>query len=323
MSGADRVPPPSQGRARKEGPPGRTIPYAKIASGMGTLYLVATPIGNLEDMSPRAVRILREVPLVAAEDTRETRKLLAHFDIHTELLSYFEHNKGQRLGTLLAALERGDVAVVSDAGTPGLNDPGFELVRAAIEHGHRIVPIPGPAAPIAALVASGLPTDGFVYLGFLPRKAVPRRALLKEWASQRRTLVALEAPRRLNATLRDILAVLGPRPLAVARELTKLHEEIFRGTPAEALAHFGPTPARGEITVIVEGLPRRAERWSSAQVSRALRDRIAQGIPRSRISAEIAKASGWERRVIYEMATREKKRPVTRPGRKKPATGGS
>ncbi len=296
---------------------------ARISRVMPTLYLVATPIGNLEDMSPRAVRILREVPLVAAEDTRRTRELFSHFDIHTELLSYFEHNKLRRLDDMLAALDRGDVAVVSDAGTPGLNDPGFELVRAAIARGHRIVPIPGPSAPIAALVASGLPTDGFVYLGFLPRRALPRRALLKEWASQRRTLVALEAPSRLKATLGDIQTVMGPRSLAVARELTKLHEEIFRGTPAEALSHFDPAPVQGEVTLIVEGLPRHSVKWSRARVSRALRERAAQGIPPSRISAEIAKASGWERRVIYEMATPKDKRPTAPPKGKKPAAGGS
>lgn len=280
---------------------------------MSTLYLVATPIGNLEDMTPRAVRVLHEVPLVAAEDTRRTRQLLSHFDIHTELLSYFEHNKVQRLDALLAALECGDVAVVSDAGTPGLNDPGFELVRAAIARGHRITPIPGPSAPIAALVASGLPTDGFVYLGFLPRRPPARRALLKEWASQRRTLVALEAPRRLRATLNDILDVLGPRPIAVARELTKVHEEIFRGTVAEALTHFGTGAVQGEVTLILGGLPRRAEKWTRAQVLRALRERAAEGLPPSRTSAEVAKASGWDRRLIYEMAASRDRRRRNRP----------
>jgi 16S rRNA (cytidine1402-2'-O)-methyltransferase len=289
---------------------------------MPTLYLVATPIGNLEDMSPRAVRVLREVSLVAAEDTRRTRKLFAHFDIHSPLISYFEHNKLQRLNELLSALDRGDVAVVSDAGTPGLNDPGFEVIRAAIARGHRIVPIPGPAAPIAALVASGLPTDGFVYLGFLPRRAAARRALLRAWSPQRLTLVALEAPSRLNAALRDIEAVLGQRPLAVARELTKLHEEIFRGTPGEAREHFQASPVRGEVTLIVQGRPRQAERWSPAQVSRAVRVRLGEGLSPARISAEVAKASGWERRVIYDMTHGQKAQASARPPGKHRTPGG-
>ena len=273
-------------------------------------------------MSPRAIRVLREASLVAAEDTRRTRKLFARFDVHTKLLSYFEHNQLQRLNDLLAALESGDVAVVSDAGTPGLNDPGFEVVRAAIARGHHIVPIPGPAAPIAALVASGLPTNGFVYLGFLPRKPGSRRALLKEWGSQRLTLVALEAPRRLKASLRDIESVLGQRPLAVARELTKLHEEIFRGSAEQALAYFQSAPPRGEVTLIVRGRPRQGEKWTPDEVLHAVRDRVGQGLPLGRISGEISKVSGWERRTLYEMAVEEKAHALGRSrGKKRPAGG--
>ncbi len=187
---------------------------------MGTLFLVATPIGNLEDISARALRVLREAALVAAEDTRQSRKLLSHFGLHTPLTAYHEHNKLTRLKAVLAALDRGSVALVSDAGTPGLNDPGYELVRAALAAGHQVVPIPGPSAPIAALVASGLPTDRFFYMGYLDRRAAARRSQLASLAGQTATLVALETPHRLVDSLRDMLTVLGNRPLAVARELT-------------------------------------------------------------------------------------------------------
>src|SRR5512140_1776589 len=195
---------------------------------MGTLYLVATPIGNLEDMSPRAIRILREARLIAAEDTRHTRQLLTHFDIHTPLTSYYEHNKLAKLETILAALAEGDVALVSDAGTPAINDPGYELVRAALAAGHTVSPIPGPSAPLAALAASGLPTDAFLYLGYLPRKSAERRELLTGVAALPYTLIFLETPHRLLEALDDLLAALGDRPMAAARELTKLHEQVYR-----------------------------------------------------------------------------------------------
>src|SRR5574341_588280 len=205
---------------------------------MGTLYLVATPIGNLEDLPARALRILREVKLIAAEDTRVTRKLLSHFDIHTPLASYFEHNKLTKLDSILAALAEGDVALVSDAGTPGLNDPGYELVRAALEAGQRVSPVPGPASPIAALVASGLPTDTFLYLGYLPRKASERRRFAGRIANSTYTLIFFETPHRLLDSLADLEAALGDRQVAIARELTKLHEEIFRGTISTAREYF-------------------------------------------------------------------------------------
>ena len=191
---------------------------------MGTLYLVATPIGNLEDLSPRAVSTLREARLIAAEDTRVTRKLLAHFDLHTSLTSYLEHNKLSKLDSILAALAQGDVALVSDAGTPAINDPGYELVRAALAAGHSVCPIPGPSAPLAALAASGLPTAAFLYLGYLPRKSTDRRALLEQIAALSYTLIFLESPHRLLAGLADLEYSLGDRQIAVARELTKVHE---------------------------------------------------------------------------------------------------
>ena len=174
---------------------------------MGTLYLVATPIGNLEDITARALRVLREAALIAAEDTRHTRRLLTHFDIHTPVTSYFEHNKLQKLEAVVEALAQGDVALVSDAGTPALSDPGYELVRAALAAGFPVTAIPGPSALLTALVASGLPTDAFLYLGFLPRKEAERRRMLESVASEPRTLVAYEAPHRLLDTLAEVRAV--------------------------------------------------------------------------------------------------------------------
>src|SRR5512134_1603277 len=190
----------------------------------GTLFVVATPIGNLEDMTARALRVLREVSLIAAEDTRQTARLLSHYGIATPATSYFEHNKLAKLDLILSRLETGDVALVSEGGFPGVSDPGYELIRAAIGRGVAVVPIPGASAILAALVVSGLPTDSFVYLGFLPRKAN---------AADARTLICLEAPHRLIEALNDLRRELGNRRLAVCRELTKMHEEILRGTVAD------------------------------------------------------------------------------------------
>ncbi len=277
---------------------------ATIRAAMGTLFLVATPIGNLEDISARALRVLREATLVAAEDTRQTRKLLSHFGLHTPLTAYHEHNKITRLETVLGALARGAVALVSDAGTPGLNDPGYELVRAAIAAGHSVVPIPGPSAPIAALVASGLPTDRFFYMGYLDRRAAARRSQLARRANEPATLVALETPHRLIASLRDILAVLGDRPLAVARELTKLHEQILRGTVHEALEHFELNAPRGEVTLVIGGAPAATPAaWDEARVREALRARTATGISPAQASAEVAGDSGWSRRDVYRLVS--------------------
>ena len=214
---------------------------------MGTLYMVATPIGNLEDMSPRAVRTLREARLIAAEDTRHTRQLLSHFDVHTPLTSYFEHNKLAKLDKILSALAEGDVALVSDAGTPGINDPGYELVKAALEAGHTVSPVPGPSAPIAALAASGLPTDAFLYLGYLPRKSSERKVFLQKVAEQPFTLVFFETPHRLLDALDDIQSVLGDRLMAAARELTKVHEQFVRGQVSEVRRAFHSARAARRI----------------------------------------------------------------------------
>ena len=258
---------------------------------MGTLYLVATPIGNLEDITARALRILREVSLVAAEDTRVTAKLLTHYDIHTRKISYFEHNKLSRLEQILSELADGDVALVSDAGTPGLNDPGYELVRAALRAGHKVSAVPGPASPVAALVASGLPTDAFVYLGYVPRKSSERRASFGRVADLPYTLIFLELPHRLADTLQDMQAAFGDRPAAVARELTKLHEEIWRGTLSQARQHFAQP--RGEFVLVIGGQQRSERRmWTQAEVQAELRTRLAGGGTPTAIAAELAAEFG-------------------------------
>lgn len=270
---------------------------------MGTLYLVATPIGNLEDMSPRAVRVLREVKLIAAEDTRQTQKLLTRFEIHTPLISYFEHNKLTRLERILAALEEGDVALVSDAGTPAINDPGYELVRAALAAGHSVSPVPGPSAPIAALSASGLPTDAFLYLGYLPRRSGERRQLLQEISGLPYTLIFLETPHRLLESLEDLQAILGERPLAVARELTKVHEQILRGTVGTALDHFRAHAPRGEFVLVVGGAASTTEpRWGEERLRAAIEAARKDGRSAREIAAALAEVSGWPKREIYRLA---------------------
>jgi 16S rRNA (cytidine1402-2'-O)-methyltransferase len=270
---------------------------------MGSLYLVATPIGNLEDLSPRALRILGEVRLIAAEDTRLTRKLLTHFDLHTPLTSYFEHNKLAKLDSILNALAQGDVALVSDAGTPAINDPGYELVRAALAAGHIVSPIPGPSAPIAALAASGLPTDSFLYLGYLPRKASDRKALAEQIANLSYTLIFLEAPHRLLDTLADLESTLGDRQIAVARELTKLHEEIWRGPVSQARAYFSQNEPRGEFTLVIAG-QKTAEMaaWTEAEVLHAIQLGLKSAESPSALAARLATASGWPRRDLYKLA---------------------
>ncbi len=267
---------------------------------MSTLYLVATPIGNLEDISARGLRSLREVRLIAAEDTRQTAKLLQRFDIHTPCISYHEHNKLVRLERVLSVLEEGDVALVSDAGTPALNDPGYELVRAVLAAGHTVSPIPGACAPIAALVASGLPTDSFLYLGYLPRKRPERQRLLSQISSLPYTLIFLEAPHRLLPALEDLQAELGDRQIAVARELTKLHEEIFRGSLSAARQHFTAQPPRGEFTLVLAGNPTQKERWPEEHLEAEVKTLLVSGEAASQIAARLAIPSGWSRREIYQ-----------------------
>ena len=221
---------------------------------MPALYVIATPIGNLEDISLRALRHLREVDLIAAEDTRTTRRLLNAYDIKTPLTSYHEHSKRAKLDYLLGYLEQEDLALVSEAGMPGLSDPGYELIVAAIGRGIPVVPIPGASAVITALVVSGLPTDQFLYLGFLPRRQGQRQRLLGSLVDEPRTMVAFETRHRLGGALRDIEEILGDRRLSVCRELTKVHEEIFRGRVSQAREHFAEP--RGEFSLVIEGKTR-------------------------------------------------------------------
>lgn len=219
----------------------------------GTLYLVATPIGNLADITHRALQVLRDVALVACEDTRHTRKLLQHYGLDTKTVSYHEHNEQQRARELIELLQQGsDVAVVSDAGTPAISDPGFRLVRAAIENGVAVIPVPGPSALIAALVAAGLPTDEFFFGGFLPARSNARRTRLQELRAVPGTLIFYEAPHRLAASLKDAYEVLGEREAVVARELTKLHEEMRRGRLSELAEHYSKTEPRGEIVLLID-----------------------------------------------------------------------
>ncbi|MFN3372555.1 MAG: 16S rRNA (cytidine(1402)-2'-O)-methyltransferase [Chloroflexus sp.] len=281
---------------------------------MGTLYLVATPIGNLEDMSLRALRVLREVQLIAAEDTRHTRILLSHYQITTPCISYHEHNKLVRRDEILAALQAGDVALVSDAGTPAIADPGQELVQACLAAGHAVTPIPGPSAPLAALVVSGMETSRFLFVGFLPRQARERRELLREITDMTVTVICFETPHRLVEALRDIAETLGERQLAVANDLTKRFETTVRGTANKLLEHFTSHPPRGEFTIVIAGAALTGEhkrdrqrlRLPAATVTRDtiadyLRQLAAQGISGSAAVRHAAQALGAPKNTVYDV----------------------
>ena len=227
-------------------------------STQGTLYIVSTPIGNREDITLRALRILKEVDLIAAEDTRHTSLLLRHFGIHTPLTSYFEGNEFKKKEFILSKLKQGHrVALVSDAGTPGISDPGFRLIQTAIENEVPILPIPGPSAVIAALSVSGLPSDAFLFRGFLPHKMKKRRDLLNEMGDIRETLIFYESPHRISETLKDIYEVLGDREIVLTRELTKIYEEILRGKVSEIQTQMGGRKLKGEITLVISGKTRK------------------------------------------------------------------
>lgn len=264
---------------------------------MSVLYIVATPIGNLEDISLRAIRVLREVNLIAAEDTRKTRRLLARYDIGTPMTSYYEHSKRGKLEYILERLKQEDIALVSEAGMPGLSDPGYELVTAASERGIRVVPIPGPSAVITALVVSGLPTDRFTYLGFLPHKTAARKRLLESAVSEPGSIVVLETPHRLRAALEDIKLVLGDRRIAVCRELTKRFEEVYRGTVSQASEHFR-TP-RGEFTLVIEGKRAPKQPPMTAEIEEQLHYQYLSGATAKEAIARIAGETGLPRKELY------------------------
>lgn len=270
---------------------------------MGTLYLVATPIGNLEDITLRALRILGEVSLILAEDTRQTSKLLQHYNISNRIESFHEHNEDKMLPRVLQILENGDVALVSDAGTPLLNDPGYTLVREAIRSGYRVSPVPGPSAPLAALTASGLAVNAFAYLGYLPRKSSEREKVLRSVAELPYTLIFLETPHRLLASLEDIRQVLGERKIVIAREMTKIHEEFFRGTPSQAITHFQQQPPRGEITLLLSGkAPQSASsRWTREQLQHTIKNALNHGENPTRLARRLAEVTGWKRREVYNI----------------------
>ena len=276
---------------------------------MGTLYLVATPIGNLEDMSPRAIRVLREASLIAAEDTRHTGKLLKHFGIDTPLTSYFEHNKLSKLDFILDKLSQGDVALVSDAGMPAINDPGYELVKAAITSGFDVLPVPGPSAPISALAVSGLPSDAFLYLGYLPHKAGERRKFVERIMNLPYTLIFLESPYRIVESLEDILSILGDRKICVAREMTKMFEEYWRGTVSGAVAYFKSQPARGEFTLVVEGKTKDERAvWTEEQILKAIKIELQSDKSAKDISTELSLQSGWSKKDVYRLVNQKGKK---------------
>jgi len=265
---------------------------------MPALYIVATPIGNLEDISLRALRTLREVKLIAAEDTRRTKKLLNTYDIKTPMTSYHERNKITKLDYILGCLKEGDVALVSDAGMPGISDPGYELIVVASQQGIPIVPIPGPSVVITALVVSGLDTGQFIYLGFLPHKGGARRRRLQSVAGEFATIVVLETPHRLLAALKDILEVLGDRRIAVCRELTKLHEEVFRGRVSQAIEHFAE--AKGEFTLVIEGNKEPEKPQLTDEVEKQLQRMRRSGVGAKEAVARVAEETGLSRKELYQ-----------------------
>jgi 16S rRNA (cytidine1402-2'-O)-methyltransferase len=266
---------------------------------LGTLYLVATPIGNLEDVTLRALRVLKEAKVVAAEDTRTTRRLLSKYDIApTELISYTEHNHRSRARVILRALEGGDVALVSEAGVPGVSDPGLHLVEEAVAAGHRVEPIPGPSAVTAALAAAGLPIRRFEFVGFLPRTTGERRRLLSALASTPATIVAFESPHRLRRSLQDVFLTLGDRRVAVCREMTKVHEEIFRGTVVDAMSRF--TEPLGEFTIVIEGATDHVSTAArGVDIDAELRERRTQGKRARDAVREVVALSGQSRQAVY------------------------
>ncbi|MGI5859594.1 MAG: 16S rRNA (cytidine(1402)-2'-O)-methyltransferase [Tepidanaerobacteraceae bacterium] len=291
----------------------------------GTLYLCPTPIGNLEDITLRALRILKEVDLIAAEDTRVTIKLLNHFEIKTPLTSYHEHNKRTQGPNLISFLQEGEnIALVTDAGTPGLSDPGEDLVKDAAKSGIKVVPLPGAAAAICALVASGLSTERFVFEGFLPKKARDRKQRLAELITEQRTLIFYEAPHRMIKTLKALQNTLGDRRVVIAREMTKIHEEFIRGTIKEVMERFNCEPPRGEMVIVVEGAnseQKSSQVWENGVIEHELSRRdlinklqsimqkkMTEGLTNKQALKKAAVELGLSRNQAYELLLRGKSR---------------
>ncbi len=275
--------------------------------GEGRLFIIATPIGNLSDITLRALETLRAVDLVAAEDTRHTRKLLSYYDIHKPLISYHEHNARQRGIELLEKVREGQkIGIVTDAGTPGISDPGMLLIEAALEQGIEPVPIPGPTALITALIASGLSTHPFAFLGFAPARGTERKRFFEKYKALEMTCILYESPKRLARTLQDITDTWGDRRIAVARELTKIHEEIFRGTVSGAMKHFENEP-KGELTLVVEGSTKESLQAEPVNWEDELRSLLEQGISSKEAASTIAGRFNLPRRLVYQTALRMKK----------------
>ena len=270
----------------------------------GTLYLVGTPIGNLEDMTFRAIRTLKEADVIAAEDTRHTGKLLQHFQIKTPQISYHDHNTQQRIPQLVERLQNGEaIALVTDAGMPGISDPGYELVCACVAKQITVVPIPGPSAVVAAVAAAGLPCDRFVFEGFLPAKGKSRKERIEALKTEPRTVVLYESPHRLVKTLSELGEVLSlDRSVTLARELTKRYEEFWRGTIGEALTHYETTVPKGEFTVAIAPTPQTVATLSESEIITELQNLIAQGISRTEASKRIAKRTTLSKRDIYQIS---------------------
>jgi 16S rRNA (cytidine1402-2'-O)-methyltransferase len=280
---------------------------------VGALYLVSTPIGNLEDITARALRVLREVDLIACEDTRHTQKLLNHYGINTKTISYHEHNESERAAQLLERVRAGvNVAVVSDAGTPGINDPGFRLVQLAQENKVPVIPIPGPSALITALAASGLPTDSFFFAGFLPPRSAARRARLAELRDQQATLVFYEAPHRIASSLKDAREILGERSAVVARELTKLHEEFARGTLSELAERFSAADkARGEMVLVIDRAVTEsgtAPEQPEANIAALVAELESDGLDHRAALKKVARTLGLSRDEAYRRLVAERHR---------------
>jgi 16S rRNA (cytidine1402-2'-O)-methyltransferase len=268
----------------------------------GTLYIVATPIGNLEDITLRAIRTLKDVDIIAAEDTRHTQTLLRHFTINTPLTSYHDHNERAKTGQVVARLERGEsVALVSDAGTPGISDPGYRLVLEATRLGIRVVPIPGPTALIGALSASGLPTDGFNFRGFLPARKRERRSKLQELRLERYSIVVYETPHRLKESLDDIREILGDRRMVLGREITKIHEEFLRGRISEVIAEVSRRDIRGEVTLIIEGCSD-VDPPSEEALRQEIAKLLADGLRVKEVAEVLGEKYGYSKRQIYGLA---------------------
>jgi 16S rRNA (cytidine1402-2'-O)-methyltransferase len=297
------------------GSPAQTLsPANGAAPGRGCLYIVGTPIGNLEDITLRALRILKEVDLIACEDTRHTQKLLNHYNISKTLVSYHEHNEMTRSSELLIQLEQGaKIALVSDAGMPLVSDPGYRLVTLCVRHKIPVVPIPGPSAMLAALAAAGLPNEEFLFVGFLPQRSGERRRMLERLRIEERTIIFYEAPHRVAESIVDAQEILGDRAACIAREVTKLHEEFLRGKLSQLAESLAEQPARGEITLIV-GPPEPSSSTTQAESAQSLSDRVEELIRQAKLDRKealklAAKERGLTRRAAYEQLVESKSKP--------------